>query len=56
MSVLNTHDYKVIELDSKLGVPDKRCYQCDKLVRWLAPDSRCNQCTRLTPEEVCHST
>lgn len=28
------------------------CYQCDKIVTWLAPDSRCGDCTRLTPDEV----
>lgn len=30
--------------------PLKPCYQCDRLVAWLAPDSRCSQCTRMTPD------
>lgn len=29
--------------------PLKPCYQCDRLVAWLAPDSRCSQCTRTVP-------
>lgn len=29
-----------------------RCYQCDRLCRYLFHDSRCADCTRLTPEEV----
>jgi hypothetical protein len=29
-----------------------RCYQCDRLVPWLAPDSRCTRCTRCTAEEI----
>lgn len=29
--------------------PLKPCYQCDRLVAWLAHDSRCSQCTRTVP-------
>lgn len=29
-----------------------RCYECDRLVNWLAPDSRCKKCTRMLPEEI----
>jgi hypothetical protein len=35
------------------GCDDRlRCYQCDRLVPWLAPDSRCTTCTQCTAEEV----
>lgn len=48
MSVFNAHDYAVMHEDRY----KKHCYQCDKLVSWLAPDARCSRCTRVTPEEV----
>lgn len=25
------------------------CYQCDRMVTWLAPDGRCKDCTGWTP-------
>ena len=48
MSLFNIHDYAVMQKDHN----KKACYQCDKLVDWLAPDSRCPKCTRITPEEL----
>ena len=34
------------------GYSQMRCYECDKITKWLAPDGRCTTCTRCTAEEI----